>query len=160
MTDEARQFPSQRSVTPWLAALATLLALALLVVGARMGWKVYERQVYSGELQALDSIVEQWERQPPQGVDPHVWREVTIVVENGLGNVCFTPDTVSLAELRRLRADVELRAGREKVSLALLDWLWQRLRGTGPHGAEYIDRMQPLWDEAKAAVEPPRQTVQ
>jgi hypothetical protein len=140
-------------LTFWLAVLGAVLVAGLLAVGVKIGWGIYEIASFRSELEITKAFVTNWQREPPEGIDPHIWREVTIVVGNGLGNVCFTPQTVSLAEMRRLRADVEARASHEPVSLELLDWLWRRLRDTGPHGEAYIDRMQPLWDEAKGAIE-------
>ncbi len=71
-----------------------------------------------------------------------------VTLANAVGNVCFTPKEVSAEEMARLRVDVE-RKNRQPVTFDTFAWLWSRLGQTGPHGNEYITRMQPMWKEVE-----------
>jgi hypothetical protein len=145
---------SRRSkLVVWLAVLAGLL-LGMLVIGGGtwLGHRIWNIRAFRAEHDALAAILTRWQQSPPARVDPRVWREVVVVVHNAMGNVCFTYQHVPVAEMRRLRREVEAQA-RGPVTLDTLEWLWNRLGQTSPHGAEYIQRMRPLWDEARDAAE-------
>ena len=65
------------------------------------------------------------------------------------GNVCFSPDHVSLAELKRLNEDVRLKL-ETNVDLDTADWIWRRLAETGPHGAQYVAKFEPRYRQELA----------
>lgn len=141
--------PRKSRFLVWLVALSALVGGGGLGLGLG-GWAydVWQWRIFAGQRNAMQEIVEAWEHHPPPGVEPATWREVVVVSYNALGNVCFSPNHVSLAEMRRLRADVEAKS-REPITLQTLDWLWWRLGQTGPHGAEYTTRLLPLWEETR-----------
>jgi hypothetical protein len=58
---------------------------------------------------------------------------------------------VSLEELRRFNADVAERL-RGPVDLGTVDWVWERLGQTGPHGQRYRERFEPQYREGVAAM--------
>ena len=84
------------------AAIGGVLVAALAAVGVYVGSQVHERQAFRRELQSVEELVQTWERQPPQGVDPHVWREVTIVVYNGLVRARLAESLGAAAESVRI----------------------------------------------------------
>lgn len=100
------------------------------------------------EKRTMDRLLEQWwEGRPPPGVNEHRWKETWGIAYNGFGNVCFSPEHVSLAEMHRLKADLQAKM-HQPATLESLRWLWDRLAETGPSGREYITRMKPLLEEA------------
>lgn len=144
--------PRQSRFLVWLVALSALAAGGGLGLGMG-GWAydVWQCHIFAGHSNAMEQIVWAWKDHLPPGVEPATWREVVVVSYNALGNVCFSPKHVSIAEMRRLRAEVEGK-NREPITVETLDWLWWRLGKTGPRGAKYIRQMQPLWDEAREAL--------
>ena len=67
-------------------------------------------------------------------------------------NVCFSPEHVTLEELQRsFNTDVEERL-RSPVDLTTLDWVWDRLGRTGPHGRSYQQRFEPEYREGLATM--------
>jgi hypothetical protein len=144
----------RRRVHPgwWLALSWAIVLIPLLGIGGKFGYEVVRWQRFRAERDAIGDLVETWRTRPPSGLDPHVWEEAWIVAYNGFGNVCFSPDHVSQAEMQRLQHDLEARRS-GPVTPETLDWFWHRLAETGPQGAEYIARMQPLWEEAARQIQ-------
>lgn len=140
------------------------LVRRLLVIGALMagaygvglvawwGCDAWQWRAFSREREAIKACVTAWGDEPPAHIDPHTWRGVVITLHNLVGNLCFSPSHVSTDEMRRLRAELEAKS-REPITVETLDWLWWRLGKTGPHGPRYVTRMQPLWDEAREALQ-------
>lgn len=133
-----------------IAVIGLLLAVAACWL---MGRHWLESRRFTAEREEIYRIVEVWQRQPPPGVDGHVWQEVCKLGGIAVGNVCFTPRHVSLEEIEALRADVAAKDA-APIDADTLQWLWDRLAATGPHGQRYTRRMQPMWDEAMDAVRP------
>jgi len=130
------------------AGMAGVLGLGLAVW---WGYDTWQWRAFSGQRDAINACVDSWRENPPAQIDRHIWQEVVTTVHNALGNVCFTPNEISIEEMRRLRAEVETKS-REPITAETLDWLWWRLGKTGPHGAKYVTQMQPLWDETREAL--------
>lgn len=132
-----------------LAALSILLAL---VAGGTLVNQWLRWRSYTAQREEMYRIIAAWERRPPPGVDGHVWQEACKLTGIAVGNVCFSPSHVSLEELADLRAELAAKeAGR--VDIDTLQWVWDRLATTGPHGRRYIQQMRPLWDEARDALQ-------
>lgn len=136
----------QRYLFALLGVLIVAVAMAAVMpsISEILKWRRYR-----AERQAIERLIQPWDQPPATApaMDPQRWRETFVVVYNAMGNVCFSPEHVSLEELHALRADLEARR-QDPVSIETLDWFWHRLAKTGPHGQAYIQQMQPLWDEA------------
>ena len=65
-------------------------------------------------------------------------------------NVCFSPEHVTLAELKRFTADTQPKVA-AKVDIQTLDWIWERLAETGPAGDKYVQKFGPVYREQVAA---------
>src|SRR3954468_14531783 len=62
------------------------------------------------EKRAIAGLLTQWwEGRPPPRIDAHHWEGAWVVAYNGFGNVCFSPDHVSLQEMQRLKADIQAK---------------------------------------------------
>lgn len=130
--------------------LVVIAALALISLTATGTWLTYRYSVwreFKSEMERIETVVETW-RAPPADADPARWEAAWQTAYNAVGNVCFTPEHITREELTCLREDVE-RQDQLPLSFDTLAWLWSRLAQTGPHGQEYITRMQPLWDEVE-----------
>lgn len=103
---------------------------------------------FSREKRAIEQLLHQWwEGRPPPGVSERRWEGAWGIAYNGFGNVCFSPEHVSLQEMHLLKADLQAKM-QEPATMASLRWFWNRLAETGPHGAQYIEQMTPLLDNA------------
>ena len=80
----------------------------------------------------------------PENLDSKVWEEAVGWAITAHANVCFSESHVPIDELRRFRADLEKRLDGE-VDLATVDWIWQRLAETGPHGRQYREKFEPQY---------------
>jgi hypothetical protein len=144
----------QSRIVARLLVIGALMAGGLGVgLGVWWGYGAWQWRAFFEERHAINASVNSWRDNAPAQIDRHIWQEVVTTLYNALGNVCFTPNEISIDEMRRLRAEVEGKS-REPITVETLDWLWWRLGKTGSHGAEYIRQMQPLWDEAREALRP------
>jgi hypothetical protein len=83
----------------------------------------------------------------PADVNAAAWDEATAWANTAYANVFFSEQHTPIDELRRFRIDVEERLEGD-VDLATIDWLWQRLGETGPHGRRYRHRFEPQYRES------------
>jgi hypothetical protein len=132
--------------TTWRARRVIVFGLlaagvGCIAVAALRLWPLfaYGQQRRAGE----QAVVQLLSRRSPD-VDAAVWEVATTWATIAYANVCFSAGYVSLPELRRFSADVEQRIGGD-VDLATVDWIWQRLGETGPHGQQYRQRFEPQY---------------
>lgn len=129
----------------WLLVTGVLAAVLLGV--AFLAFRVLPLLVYAQERTAAYEAVAQLPDRRPDGVDAQVWKVATSWAITAYANVCFSEGYVPIDELRSFRVDVEQRmAG--NVNLATIDWIWERLAETGPHGQEYRNRFKPQYRES------------
>jgi hypothetical protein len=119
---------------------AGLLGVTYLIV---LMWPQF---VYAQDRKAAQELVDQLRDRRPANVAAPVWEVAEHWAGIAYANVCFSAEHVPLDELRRFRADVERRLS-GPVDLATIDWLWQRLAATGPHGQHYRNRFEPVYRE-------------
>jgi hypothetical protein len=124
-----------------LAALV-LLSLGLVLAGR---WILHHSEYAREQRAGYESVLQLRERRPAD-VSPDTWEWATNWAITAYANVCFSPEHVSLEELKRFRADLEERL-RGPVNLGTVDWIWQRLGQTGPHGLSYQQRFEPQYRE-------------
>jgi hypothetical protein len=125
----------------------SLVALALgsaCVIPAAL-W-VFRLREYVQEQRAGRELVVQLQHGRPADIDPETWEWATNWAITAYCNVCFSPEHVSLEELRRFNADLEERL-RGPVDLETVHWVWDRLGRTGPHGKSYQERFEPQYRE-------------
>jgi hypothetical protein len=137
-----------------VASIAILLALAIAVGVAlyfsRTDEKTRAWREFYAEVDQVKAIVENMRWECPPNVDQMRWEAACDITCSAVGNVCYTPEHVSMSEMRRLREDIERKAA-EPASLDTLRWIWHRLAQTGPHGKECAERMIVLFDETVAS---------
>jgi len=104
--------------------------------------------LFTEQRKAIERLLHQWwEDRPPPGVCKRRWEAAWVTAYNGFGNVCFSPNDVSLQEMNRFKTDLQAKM-QQPATLASLRWFWGRLAETGPHGNKYIKRMTPLLEDA------------
>jgi len=104
--------------------------------------------LFSEERKAIERLLHQWwEGRPPPEVSKSRWEAAWVTAYNGFGNVCFSPNDVSLQEMNRLKTDLQAKM-QQPATLASLRWFWGRLSETGRHGNKHIKQMTPLLDDA------------
>ncbi len=126
--------------------LRTVLTTAFIVF-ALVAVRTWSFHRYFNEHDSIrDQLVQMRQNRRPENIDAVVWEVATTWTITAHGNVCFSPQEVTLSELKRLRADVEKRLAGH-VDLTTTDWIWQRLGETGPHGQKYRQRFEPEYRE-------------
>ncbi|MFG0296919.1 MAG: hypothetical protein ACF8PG_13515 [Maioricimonas sp. JB045] len=132
-----------------------LVLAAMLVVGlfgAVKGPQIYEvlrfRSLY---LQSAE-YVETLRVSCPEEVSPERWSEENFGIGTAFANVCFSTNHVPLDEMERLTVDLRERITGQPIDLTTIDWVWDRLAATGPHGEQYVGKWRPVWQEGTAAV--------
>jgi hypothetical protein len=125
----------------WLLAAGLLLLLFVAASRFVSSWReklAFGRHHY----QLFDTIAGLHGRQPLE-VDKNTWEEAVYLTTTAYGNVCYSPEHVSNAEMVRLRNDLDEKL-KSKVGINTLLWIWDRLAQTGPHGRQYITRFKPM----------------
>jgi hypothetical protein len=79
--------------------LALPMAFCLVPIGRQAEWLRVQRR--------MDSSIRYLRPGDPSGVDPAVWDRALGATVTAYGNVCFSPGHVSIAEMDRLRDDLE-----------------------------------------------------
>lgn len=125
------------AATVWLAVAPPVSLLALLYA---------RHEAWHGPRRDGQAIVRRLESMRPDTADLAVWKCATEAIETAYGNICFSPEHVSMAEMRRLRNDLDAKL-RGPVDMATLAWIWNRLGETGPHGRRYIKRFKSLFHD-------------
>jgi len=133
----------------WLTSVALVSAC---VIPAAL-W-MFRLREYLQEQRAGRELIVQLQRRRPADVDPETWEWATNWAITAYCNVCFSREHVSLDELRRFNDDMAERL-RVPVGLATVDWVWERLGRTGPHGLNYRQRFEPDYREGVAAMRGP-----
>jgi hypothetical protein len=139
--------------TKWLVVFGLLAAVAFCIALPAL-W-IWPQFVYGRERSAGYEVVAQLVDRRPADVTPAVWEVATSSAITAYANVCFSDEHVPIDELRRFHADSKARLEGE-VNLATIDWVWQRLGETGPHGRQYRDRFESQYrDRLNAALADP-----
>jgi hypothetical protein len=125
-----------------VALLALPMAFCLVPVGRMAEWGRVHRE--------MDDKIRYLKPSDPSGVDPTVWENVLGATVTAYGNVCFSTEQVSTAEMYRLQHDLDAKL-KGKVDLDTLIWIWDRLGETGPHGESYARSKRPLLDQCLPA---------
>ncbi len=131
----------------WL--LLALLALAGVFL-ARPSKRFVDQWIYAQHRQKAADLVETLPNRRPSHVAPKAWEIASGWAVTAYRNVCFSPEHVSLSELKRFKADLEHEVAKD-VDLETIDWIWRRLEDTGPHGKRYVERFEPQFREHMAA---------
>jgi mannose-6-phosphate isomerase-like protein (cupin superfamily) len=123
----------------WLTALVLVTACVTPAVLWVLGQLEHFR-----ERQAGRDLVVQLQQRRPADVDAQTWEWATNWAVTAYGNVCASPEHVSLEELRRFNTDLAERL-LGPVDLATVDWVWDHLGRTGPHGRSYREQFEPQY---------------
>jgi hypothetical protein len=121
-----------------VALLALPMAFCLVPIQPHAEWSRLER--------LMDASIQYLRPSDPSTVDPAVWEAAHGSTVTAYGNVCFSPEHVSMPEMYRLRDDLDAKL-KGKVDLDTLVWIWERLGKTGPSGESYARRFRPLLDQ-------------
>jgi hypothetical protein len=101
---------------------------------------------YYRERKACEETLNQLLSKRPQNVNAQAWEVATGWAMTAYANVFFEPDLAPLVKLTAFHANIE-RLGQERISLDTIDWIWQQLAESGPHGRGYQQRWEPRYRE-------------
>jgi hypothetical protein len=125
-----------------VALLALPMAICLVPLGRQTEWGRVHRE--------LDERIRDLKPSDPSGVAPAVWDNALMATSTAYGNVCYSIQHVTTAEMDRLRDDLDAKL-KGKVDLDTLIWIWERLGETGPAGKRYAREKRPLLDQCLPA---------
>ena len=114
-----------------------------------MSWFV-DNVIYAQHRRKAAGLIETLPKRRPADVSPETWEIASTWAVTAFHNVCFSPECVSLSELKRFTADLE-RELAKNVDLETIDWIWRRLEDTGPTGKRYVERFETLFRAHMAA---------
>jgi hypothetical protein len=131
---------------PWRFSIWKLM-VAVAVLSVLLGFcvlPVFELNAYHRLQRQTDTSIRYLRPTDPQAVSPVAWECASGWTITAYGNICFSPEHVSYAELCRFRDDLDRKlAG--KIDPSTLIWIWDRLAETGPHGQRYVRRFKPIF---------------
>jgi hypothetical protein len=96
---------------------------------------------YAQHRRKAADLIDSLPQRRPADVSPETWEVASTWASIAFHNVCFSPEHVSLRELKRFKTDLE-RELKKNVDLETIDWIWRRLEDTGPHGRRYVERFE------------------
>lgn len=139
----------------WVSGMLTWLITGISLVTPQLrplatpALKAQAQIAYYREVQRLQTAWAAHRDQVPDGLNERGWEEVHQTVSIAIANVCFSPSHADWRAVRTLReALTEQLEHDPSVSLETAVGMWEGLAKTGPHGAQYIERMQPMFEEA------------
>jgi hypothetical protein len=115
------------------AIAITLAALVPLTEGPRRRITYRRHQIQTGEL--LKSL----RGKQPSDVNDKTWEAATGWAITAYHNICYSESHVPLEDMISFQKDLENKLA-EDVDLATIDWIWDGLSRTSPHGQEYIEK--------------------
>ena len=113
------------------------IPIYLVILGPAIEW-----QLFGAEYEEMEELLWRWGENCPEGMDDRDWQRSFNATLSIFANVCFSPEHVSLKEMRRLNFDLRHKL-QEPTSLEALEWVLNRLGETGSHGRKYINGMRP-----------------
>ncbi|MGD0900318.1 MAG: hypothetical protein ABR915_21000 [Thermoguttaceae bacterium] len=102
-------------------------------------WAIFAHYRAKGQ-----AIIVHMEERRPNNVTPRAWETATTWAGIAYGNVCCSPEHVSIAEMKRLAEDFEAHS-QNNVDLSTVTWIWERLAATGPVGQGYHAKFWPQY---------------
>lgn len=143
----------------WLLAFGGVVAIVVALIAVGTGSSYLARLVkyhrWLREREATATLLHSVRYTPPPGMSQGHWENGPwMVVYNGFGNACSSPEGFSRTELRRFREDVEVMIRQRPPSCELMADIWQRLSQCSPAAEAYVRRFTPLFDEAIAVCAP------
>ena len=111
-------------------------------IATPLGLRIWQMISYSRQQRIGAELLGSLREQRPEGVSPTTWDHATGWAITAYHNVCFSEGHVTFDELVRFNHDTKLKLT-ENVDLQTIDWVWERLAKTGPHGQKYFDKFGP-----------------
>lgn len=131
--------------------LAGVLVLAL--IGAAKGREIYEVLRFRTLYRECERELETLKQSRPSDISPERWSEENFGIGTAFANVCFSTNHVPLDEMERLTVDLRERITGQPIDLTTIDWVWDRLAATGPHGEQYVGKWRTAWQKSATAVD-------
>lgn len=108
------------------------LCLAFLAIACCVG-AIAPKYRYSHRYHRILNKLQALQEQRPEGVDAQSWNECTAWASIGFANICFSKPHTSYEAMSRFEDQLDEKL-KEKVDLATIAWIGDRLAETGPHG--------------------------
>jgi hypothetical protein len=132
----------------FLLAVASLLVIC---AAPAVHWVLDRLSFIREQRVAYESVWKLRDRRPAE-INPDTWEWATSWAITAYCNVSFSPEHLSVQELKQFHFDLEERL-RAPVDLKTVDWVWDRLGRTGPYGQMYRERYELQYREGLVAAE-------
>jgi hypothetical protein len=82
----------------------------------------------------------------PANIRPQLWADSVGWAGIAQGNICFSEEHTTYEAMCRLEEQLDEKL-KGKIDLGTLEWIWDRLAETGPHGQSYVSTFRKAWKE-------------
>ena len=121
----------------WLNRMAVGTAVVAAVAICIVAFRVAPQFSFFSQARRMNDLVHTLPARRPDGVSEKSWEVAVNWVHTAVNNVCFSATHVPLVEMKRFVNDLESRLS-GRVDLDIVNWIWDRLEQTGPHGKQYV----------------------
>jgi len=122
--------------------LVAFALIGVLAFVAPVGFRFWRLVSYARQQRIGAELIGSLNERRPESVPTKTWDDATGWAITAYHNVCFSETHVTFDELVRFNHDAKMKlAG--NVHLISIDWVWERLAETGPHGQRYFEKFEP-----------------
>lgn len=105
---------------------------------------IYQSEVvrFGQQVRRMNRLLESIASHRPTDVSIRSWDSAVGWARTATANVCFSPNLVSMHEMTTFVDELDARVTRD-IDLSTIEWIWERLRKSGPHGSRYVSKWYP-----------------
>jgi hypothetical protein len=115
--------------------------LVVAVILCWCAWQVWTLHRYGSRSRAIREAINSLRHRRPVNISERAWEEGVGWTITAHVNVCLSPGHTSYEAMDRYGRDLDEKLN-GAVDADTLDWIWDRLAETGPHGKSYTTRFR------------------
>lgn len=123
-----------------VAAMASIGLVILVPLGAG----IRDHLEYRQDRRETASLLGSLKSMVPDGVNERQWTAATDWAITAYHNVCFSESHVPLKASLQFSQDLKEKL-KDEIDLSTIEWIWNRLAETSPHGHKYISKFSPAF---------------
>lgn len=122
--------------------IVVFVLIGVLAIAAPVGIRFWRLVSYARQQRIGAELIGSLHGRRPETIPKKTWEDATGWASISYNNVCFSESHVAFDELVRFNHDARLQL-EGNVGLHSIDWVWERLAETGPHGKRYFEIFHP-----------------
>jgi hypothetical protein len=134
--------PLAKAARSWLVRIVIGLGTAGLVASCILLLRATPHLIFMSQFRKMEHLLDTLPERRPEAVSDKTWDAAVRWTGIASANVCFSTSHVPLPEMKRFVKCLEKRMS-EPVDLDTIEWIWDRLDETGPHGKRYVANWRP-----------------